>query len=153
MALESFVRYVESFGLVDVLLPFLLIFIFLYAILSKSKLLGKMNAINLGFSIVVSLVVITIHVTNRYPGAWDPVIIINNAIGDIALLIIGLIALFLVLGVIGISHTDVGKTQNDFFSVLLLVLINVFVYFTYPYIFKLTVYVSIFVYLVGAVVA
>ena len=38
LKLEGFVRTLESWGLTDVMLPFLLIFVIVYAILQKTKI-------------------------------------------------------------------------------------------------------------------
>ena len=51
--LEDFIRAMESWGLTDVLLPFLLIFTVVFAVLQKTKLFGddKRN-----FNVVIALV-------------------------------------------------------------------------------------------------
>ncbi|MEM2121135.1 MAG: hypothetical protein QXU20_00545 [Candidatus Woesearchaeota archaeon] len=101
MNLQSIIIQLESLGISDVLLPFILIFTIVFAILFKTKLFNK--NVNVMLSLVMSLTTIIPHVLNKYPPCWDIVEIINNSMPKIALLIVGIISFFLILGVIGIN--------------------------------------------------
>ncbi len=74
LQLEEFVRILDSWGLTDVMLPFLLIFVVIFAVLQKSNILGEgKRKYNLVFSLVVGMLVVVPHVTGRYPAGKDVV--------------------------------------------------------------------------------
>jgi len=99
--LEHFIREIEYWGLSDVLLPFMLIFMIIFAILSKSKILGERKGVNMAVAFVMGLTPVVLHVTHRVPRQWDVVEIMNNAIPGIALVVIALIALVILLATFG----------------------------------------------------
>ncbi len=89
--------YLEGIGLMDVILPFILIFTVLFAILQKAKLFGDSSKkYNVIFSLAVSLMVVIPHVTGSYPAGKDVVEIMNQAIPSVSILVIAII-MFLVL--------------------------------------------------------
>src|SRR3989338_2779536 len=91
--LEEFVRLVESWGLTDVMLPFLLIFVIFFAILTKIKVFGeKSSRYNLVVALVIALVFVIPHVMNRYPSDFDPVDIINEALPNISIVVVAAIS-------------------------------------------------------------
>ena len=100
--LEEFFRRLESWGLTDVMLPFLLIFTILYAVLQKTKILGENKRnLNLVFSLVLGLLFVIPHVTNSYPGGWDPVDIMNKALPAVSLTVVAVIMLLVLIGLFG----------------------------------------------------
>ncbi|GAG35226.1 unnamed protein product, partial [marine sediment metagenome] len=57
--LEEFIRVLESWGLTDVLLPFLLIFVVMFAILQKTRILGEdKKRFNMVIALVIGLMVV-----------------------------------------------------------------------------------------------
>ncbi len=103
MNLNNFVWYLEEWGIRDVLLPFLLIFIVIYAVLQKTNILGEgKKRMNLAFAIILALIVVIPHVTNSYPSEnLDPVVIINSALPAISIVIVAVIMLLILIGVFG----------------------------------------------------
>lgn len=94
---ESVIYLLESWGLTDAILPFVLIFTVIFAILQKAKIFGaESKKYNIVFSLVVSLLVVIPHMTRSYPPGADVVEILNQAIPSISVLIIAVI-MFLVL--------------------------------------------------------
>ena len=93
--LEHVVRRLESWGISDVLLPFLLIFIIFYSIFQKSKILGGKRGIDVGVSVAIGLIPVILHVTHRYPGQWDPIEIMKDAIPGVALIAVVMISLLI----------------------------------------------------------
>ena len=77
--LVDFINTLESWGLTDVMLPFLLMFTLMFAILQKTKILGddKKN-FNTVVALVMSLLIVIPHVNGTYPLDYDPVNIINR---------------------------------------------------------------------------
>ncbi len=100
----SMVYWMDSVGILDVLLPFLLIFSLSFAILSNIKLFNRKTnsiiALVIGFSVVVQ------HIL--YPSPSDVVSFINRFIPNVAaLIVVGL----LLLMVIGLFNKDAMKTN------------------------------------------
>ncbi|MBI2576956.1 hypothetical protein HYV84_07095 [Candidatus Woesearchaeota archaeon] len=100
--LEEFVRILDSWGLRDVMLPFLLVFVVFFAVLHKTNILGKdRDKLNLVLALVVALLVIIPHVTGLYPANMDPVEIFNEVIPSISIIIIAAIGALIIMGVLG----------------------------------------------------
>lgn len=89
----------ENLGLLDVILPFLLIFTISFAILQKSKILGeRAKNFNTILSFVLAMAAIVPHVTGTGP---DVVVIINAALPNVSLLMIASLMVLLLIGVFG----------------------------------------------------
>src|SRR3989338_5040779 len=90
----------ERIGFVDVLLPFLLIFTVIFAILEKTKILGEgKKSMNVGIAFIFALLVVVPHVTGNFPAGYDPVAIINAALPSVSLVVVAIIALMILIGV------------------------------------------------------
>lgn len=112
LQLESFVRTLDSWGLTDVLLPFLLIFVIIFAILQKTKILGEdKKNLNVIVSMVVGLLVVIPHVTGRFPPGADPVLIINEALPQVSIVLVAIIFLLILVGVFGQDMVFLGVTM------------------------------------------
>ena len=100
----------EQYGLTDVLLPFLLVFAVVFAILQKVKIFGsdKKN-INVILSLVIGLLVVIPHVTNSYPAGQDVVEIMNSAIPNVSIILIAIVMLLILVGVFG-NEWDIAGT-------------------------------------------
>ncbi len=95
--LSNAIEFLKDFGLFDVVLPFLLVFTFVFAILEKTKILGtetdgKTPKKNLDamVSFVFALLVVA---TNKIVSA------INQALPNVVLLIVIFVTFLLVIGV------------------------------------------------------
>jgi len=102
MTFEDIIMSLESWGIADVLLPFLLIFTIVFAILQKSKVFGdgKKN-FNMIISIVLGLMVVIPHIMGSYPAGADVVDIMNAALPNISIVLVAVVALLLLLGIFG----------------------------------------------------
>ena len=93
--------YFQQWGIFDLLIPFILIFTILFAVLSKINLFGtagkRFNAI---IAVTISLLVVIPHVMGTYPPGADVIVIINNALPEVVLLIVAALMLLIVLGMI-----------------------------------------------------
>jgi len=97
VSMESAIWSLEQWGLTDVILPFILIFTVIFAILQKAHIFGtESKKYNLVFSLAIALLVVIPHITGTYPPGVDAVEIINQAIPSISVLVIAVI-MFLVL--------------------------------------------------------
>ena len=125
--LEEFIRILESWGFTDILLPFLLIFAILFAILEKVKVFGdgKRN-VNGTVAFVISLLTVIPHVTGTYPAGFDVVAILNKALPSVSLVIIAVIMLLLLVGIFGGDATMFGIAAPNwigFISIIIIVYI------------------------------
>ena len=105
----------EAMGVLDVLLPFILVFTLVFAVLQKTKILGQdkdkkpRKNFNVIIALVMALSVVIPHVTGAYLYGVDVVEVINTAIPNIALLVVGIVMLLLVTGVFG-NPLDTSKS-------------------------------------------
>lgn len=102
--LQNFVTRLDSIGLVDIMLPFLLIFTLVFAVLEKSKIFGaegEKRNIHIVIAIILGLMVVIPHVTGSYPVGYDVVNIMNQALPAISLVIVAVVMLLLLIGVWG----------------------------------------------------
>ena len=117
----------DSMGLTEVLLPFMLIFVIMFAILQKTKVLGdgKKN-LNIIIAVVVGLLVVIPHSTGRFAPSQDPVVIINNALPQVSIVIVAVIFLLILIGVFGQEQVFLGVSMPGwvmFFSLITIVAI------------------------------
>ncbi|PIN86590.1 hypothetical protein COV19_03665 [Candidatus Woesearchaeota archaeon CG10_big_fil_rev_8_21_14_0_10_44_13] len=107
---DDAIRQLEDLGLTDVLMPFLLVFTVVYAILHKTKILGdEKKNFNVMISLIMALAVIIPHVTN--PGSkYDVVDIINQSLPHVSLLIILVLMVLLLVGIFGVGPMWEGSS-------------------------------------------
>ncbi|MCH8004384.1 MAG: hypothetical protein IH934_07195 [Nanoarchaeota archaeon] len=124
---ENFFISLERVGFVDVLLPFLLIFTLLFAVLDKTKILGEgKRNMNVGIAIIFALLTVIPHVTGNFPAGYDPVAIINAALPSVSLVIVAVVALMILIGVFAHDRVMLGMTAPGWvgiFSVGVLIFI------------------------------
>jgi uncharacterized membrane protein YozB (DUF420 family) len=111
MNLQDIIIALDNIGLRDVLLPFILIFAIVFAVLSNINLFGKdKKNINVVIALVLALTVVIPHVTGTYPPGGDVVDIMNKAMPNVSLIIVAVIMLLLLVGVWGIKFTGEGSS-------------------------------------------
>lgn len=107
---DTFQR-LDAMGLTDVMLPFLLIFSIVFAVLNKAKIFGKdKKNIDVIVALVIALLVVIPHVTGAYPPGGDVVEIMNNAIPHVSIVIIGIVMLLIMIGVFGVNIDLAGSS-------------------------------------------
>lgn len=126
MNLQSIIIALDNIGLRDVLLPFILIFAIVFAVLSNINLFGdKKKNINVVIALVLALTVVIPHVTGSYPAGGDVVDIMNKAMPNVSLIIVAVIMLLLMVGVWGIRFTGEG---GSFKGIIAFVSIGIIIY-------------------------
>ena len=124
---RNFFEDLERIGFVDVLLPFLLIFTIIFAILEKTKILGEgKKNMNVGIALIFGLLVVIPHVTGNFPAGMDPVEIINAALPSVSLVVVAIIALMILIGVFAHDRIMLGMTAPGwigFFSIVTILFI------------------------------
>ena len=120
--LLDFFEGLESWGLTDVMLPFLLVFTLVFAVLEKTKIMGmEKKNLNVVVSLVLALSTIIPHVTRSYPLDYDPVIILNRALPSVSILVVAIMMLMILIGVFAHDKVFLGLTIPGwigFFSIM-----------------------------------
>jgi hypothetical protein len=123
----DFFRALDNAGLTDVLLPFLLVFTIVFAVLEKVKILGEGKK---NFNVIVALVLafatIIPHVTNSSVLGFDPVDIINGALPSVSILVVAIMMLMILIGIFAHDRIFLGLTAPGwiaFFSVVAIIFI------------------------------
>ncbi|MEM3374286.1 MAG: hypothetical protein QXE31_03625 [Candidatus Woesearchaeota archaeon] len=103
----DWILILDRMGVLDILLPFLLIFTIAFAVLQKSMILGpnskKFNTI---VAFVIGMASVMPHIVGRGP---DVVPIINSALPNVSVLMIASMMVLLMIGVFG-NNVNVAGT-------------------------------------------
>lgn len=121
----SFLSYLDSFGITDLLVPFILIFTIVFAVLQKIEIFGKDKSKKFNIIIALSIALLSVipHATGRYQ-QFDIVNVINSSLPQVGLLIIGLVLLMVLVGLIG-GKTDHSSMILGFAGILAVILLLV----------------------------
>ena len=129
MAIQNFMNVFEvlsELGVMDSLLPFLLIFTIIFAVLEKTKIVGEgRKQFNVIIALVISFMVVIPHVTDTYPPGQDAIEIINSALPNVSVVIVAIILLLLLVGVFGMEWVFAGTSIG---SLAALVSVGIIVY-------------------------
>ena len=120
---QEFFKVMDSWGMTDVVLPFILLFAILFAIFQKIKVFGERRNINGIVAFVMSLSVVIPHVTGTYPAGFDVVEILNTALPSVSLLIVAIIMLLLLIGIFGGEATMFGIAAPNWIGLISIILI------------------------------
>ena len=122
--LQNMLYRLDNLGLTDILLPFLLIFVIVFAILQKTKVLGEERKnLNIIVALVVGLLVVIPHATGRFPPNADPVIIINDALPQLSIVLVAVIFLLVLIGAFGQDYVFLGVAMPGWITAFSLVVI------------------------------
>lgn len=115
---QDFIRSLERLGVLDVLLPFVLIFAVVFAALEKIKIFGaEKKNIHIIIALAAAFSVVAPHVLRKYPPGYDVVEIINAALPQISLLAVAIICVLIIVGLIG-AKTTLAGTKISTWAVL-----------------------------------
>lgn len=114
------IQILESVGLTDVFIPFVLIFTISFVVLLRSKILATSagdvesgRKPSLVIALVMALGTIIPHVLGWYPADFDIVMIINMSLPQVALWIVGIVMVLLFIGTATLGDTDIlGKISG-----------------------------------------
>jgi len=123
-------QLLQQWGLYDVILPFILIFAVLYAILQQTKIfnepklkqdgtpeldagkpvMGPNKKVNLIISLAISLMIVIPHVTGGfYSSNVDPINILNSLLPSTMAIVVAVLVFLILAGVVG-GGTEAGVT-------------------------------------------
>jgi hypothetical protein len=97
-------QQLADLGILDVILPFILIFTIVFAVLQKVKIFGdgtKSKPFNVVISLVMGAAVIFPHVLGYYPPEKDIVNIINTSLPNVSVVIVAIVMALIIIGVLG----------------------------------------------------
>ena len=135
---RSLIMSLDDVGVLDVIMPFILVFTIIYAVLQKTKILGKTEDgqprknFNVIIALVMALATVIPHVTGKTSyygiGIVDVVDIINTALPNVALVAVIIIMILITIGVFG-KEFDIGEGYGGIF-VILAILVFGFIFAT-----------------------
>ena len=100
---SDLIQTLQDYEILDIILPFFLVFTIIFATLQKVKILGEgKKNFNVIVALIVAITFIVPHVTDP-GGPLDFVKVINTAIPSVSLVAIALIMVFLLVGLFGVS--------------------------------------------------
>jgi len=101
----------ESLGVMDFLLPFIIVFTIMYAVLLTMPLFKDNKKFSIVLAMAFGLLFVVPHITGDYPLGVDPVEIMNNSLPQIALVAIASVMMLILLGVFG---SDLSENAAPF---------------------------------------
>ncbi len=126
---RNMIYSLEQIGVLDVIMPFILIFTIIYAVLQKTKIMGKDSKgnprknFNVIIALVMALAVVIPHVTGRNLYGISVVDIINNALPNVALVAVIIVMILLTIGVFG-KEFDIGEGFGGVFVIFAFLVIG-----------------------------
>src|SRR3989338_7755281 len=122
--LENFIRILESWGLTDIILPFLIIFIIMFATLQKTKILGEgKRRFNVIFALAVAALVVVPHVLGTYPPQYDVVRMMKESIPNVSIIVVAIIMLLTIIGVLGGERNWMGGPLSGWVAIAAIIAI------------------------------
>lgn len=98
---SNLAHYFQTWGVMDFLLPFILVFTIVYAVMQKTKILGDKKNFNVIIALVLGLLFVVPHIIGAYPLGYDPVQVMLDALPSISLVSVAAIMLLLLMGIFG----------------------------------------------------
>ncbi|MFT4303416.1 MAG: hypothetical protein ACMXYG_02550 [Candidatus Woesearchaeota archaeon] len=124
MNFTTFIETLSRWGVAEVLLPFILIFTIVFAILQKSEILGKgKKNYNSMVALVFGLGIVFSHVLNFYPTGVSPVDLINRALPQVSIVLVAIVALLLIIGIMGGEVKWIGSSISGWLAIISLLII------------------------------
>lgn len=129
---DGFIQLADM-GILDVLLPFILVFTIVFAVMQKTKILGEENGkprknFNAVIALVMGMAVVIPHVIGSYPSPEsDVVLIINNALPNVSAVMVAVIMLLLIMGVFG-GEVNIAGSSLAGWAVLFAIISTVIIF-------------------------
>jgi hypothetical protein len=140
----------QEIGIMDVILPFILVFTIVFAILQKTKILGHEDGeakkpkknFNAAIALVMALAVVVPHITGSYPTEGSDVVnIINSALPNISVVLIAVVMMLLMIGVFG-GEVNIFKSGLSGYAVAFAIAATIFIFGTAAYWWELPQWAS-----------
>ena len=116
-------RVLIKFGIVDVILPFILVFAIVYAVVNQIETFQNTKAPGI-ISLVVGLLFVVPHITGQYQQfGFDPIVALNNVIPSIGFLLIAIVLFMILAGLLGVEKAKTWKKTAAWFALLAVIYI------------------------------
>ncbi len=123
---QEMIIALESTGLSDVLLPFLLVFTIVFAALRQTKILGDEKNFHVIIAMVMAFAVVIPHVLGRYPPGKDVVVMINTALPHVSIVLVAILMVLIMLGIFGFEFAGGGYVSSGIFILAIVVIGAIF---------------------------
>ncbi len=134
---SGIITFLSRFGFIDVIIPFLLIFTILYAVLRKTEAISKEKNIQVVLAVLLSAIAVLPHVLASVgrqiiPPQYDFVNIMYRVMPEVSILIVGIVLMLIVLGLflgdVKIAGTPFGAYGTMIAIVILIAIfaLNIF---------------------------
>jgi hypothetical protein len=118
MNFEQFFMQLETYKMLDAFLPFLLVFIIIFAMLQKSNILGQgKKNFNVMVAAIIGLLVVIPHITGTYQ-KYDVVNIMNQSLPQISMIAVAIIMALLLIGIMGGESKWLGGSLSGWIAIL-----------------------------------
>lgn len=94
-------HYFQAYGVMDFLLPFILVFTIVYAATAKVGIFADNKNFRVVIALVLGLLFVVPHITGTYPQGYDPVQVMNESLPSISLVSIAAVMALLLIGIFG----------------------------------------------------
>ena len=108
-------EYFQAYGVMDFLLPFILVFTIIYAVTAKLALFKDHKQFRVVIALVLALLFVVPHITGNYPLGYDPVQVMNESLPSISLVSIAAIMVLLLMGIFG---ADFSAAAAPFIAII-----------------------------------
>ncbi|KYK25971.1 hypothetical protein AYK26_01685 [Euryarchaeota archaeon SM23-78] len=127
MAFENMLSILIRPAVVEFLLPFLFVFVIVYAVLQKTKILGEgKKQFNVVLALLMGLAFVLPHFTGWYH-TWDPVVVLLDALPQVSVIVVAIIMVLLIIGVFG-NEIDIAGTSLSFWVIILAIVSVVLIF-------------------------
>jgi len=109
--------YLQSAGILDILIPFALIFTVLYAVTKKVHIFEQNDKAQIIISLGITLLVLIPHITGSIAPEYDVVQIINNSLPATVLIIFVLLTAMLLLGFVKGEKVAFGELATGILGI------------------------------------
>src|SRR3989344_3422118 len=98
-------QYFQAYGVMDFLLPFILVFTIVFAVTAKLALFKEQKQFRVVIALVLALLFVVPHIMGNYPLGYDPVQVMNESLPSISLVSVAAIMVLLLMGIFGADFT------------------------------------------------
>src|SRR3989344_2445102 len=120
---STLIQYFQSYGVMDFLLPFILVFTIIYAVTATVPLFKDQKNFRVIIALVLSLLFVVPHITGLYPLGYDPVQVMNESLPSIALVAVAAVMILLLLGIFGREFADAAGGWIALIAILFVIYI------------------------------
>ncbi|MBD3361570.1 hypothetical protein GF358_02130 [Candidatus Woesearchaeota archaeon] len=116
--------YLQTAGILDILIPFVLIFTVLFAVMKKVHIFSEPKQ-QITIALAITLLVLIPHITGSVSPEYDVVQIINNSLPSVVLIIFVVLSAFILLGFVKGKEVALEDMATGVVAIVSLVLIGI----------------------------